>query len=325
MSDHHTGPDGVELGILFLGASKRVSLLERFMDAGARIGAHLRLYSCEADNCFYPISHLASVLKGPSFLAPEFKLWLEGITRQYRINLIIPNLDSATVALSRYAVGRPRTAECWPVVSDLSLCEVMFDKIRSRAVFAEMGLPVLPNTPGKYPKIAKPQFGCGARGIRVLTSEADGESLASQFAGTRYLVEDFLSDVVETTVDFCVSPRKGLLGYVLRDRLEVSDGEVMMCKTRSPRPNEARLIEQAASLPGWVGCVTLQYLTDRDDHLYIVEINPRFGGGCTCAIEAGLDMPYYLMAEMLEIDFRPPAQFRNLCMTRARRDFFREF
>jgi carbamoyl-phosphate synthase large subunit len=321
MSDRFPWPDRFELGILFLGASKRVSLLERFIDAAARIGVRLHLYSCEIDDCFYPISHLARILKGPSFLAPEFTPWLEEVTCRHRINLIIPNMDSATVALGRYAVGRPRTRDCWPVVSDLSLCEAMFDKIRSHAVFAEMGLPVPPNTPGKYPKIAKPQFGYGARGIKVLTSKADEESLA-QFADTSYFVEDFLSDVVETTVDFCVSPRKGLIGYVLRDRLEVSDGEVMVCETRGPQPNEAHLIERAASFAGWTGCVTLQYLTDRQGRLYVVEINPRFGGGCTCAIEAGLDIPYYLMAEAMEIDFEPPAQLRKLRMTRARRDFF---
>lgn len=310
--------------ILFLGASKRVSLLERFLAAAERLGVRLRLYCCEADDGFYPISHLATVLRGPSFLAPEMIPWLGEITLQHGINLIIPNMDAATVALSRYAAGRPRTGECWPVVSNPSLCEAMFDKIRSRAVFVEAGLPVPPDTPGKYPKIAKPQFGFGARGIRVLASRADRESLTAPSADANYLVEDLLPNVVETTVDFCVSPRKGLIGYVLRDRLEVSDGEVMVCRTRAPRPNERRLIEQVSSWAGWVGCVTLQYLTDRQDRLYMLEINPRFGGGSTCAIEAGLDMPYYLMAEALDLDFEAPARLQNLHMTRARRDFFCE-
>jgi carbamoyl-phosphate synthase large subunit len=315
----------VEISILFLGASKRVSLLERFIDAAARIGVRLRLYSCEIDDCFYPISHLAQILKGPSFLAAEFLTWLEEISLRYRVNLIIPNMDAATIGLSRYAVRHPRTNDCWPVVSDLSLCEDMFDKLRSHAAFVAAGLPVPPNRPDKYPKIAKPQFGYGARGIKILASDVDRESLLAESASTRYLVEELLPNVVETTVDFCVMPRKGLLGYVLRDRVEVSEGEVMVCKTRSPRPSEKLLIEQVASWRGWTGCVTLQYLTDSDNNLYMVEINPRFGGGCTCAIEAGLDMPYYLIAEAMQIDFERPARLKDLHMTRARRDFFREF
>jgi biotin carboxylase len=233
-------------------------------------------------------------------------------------------MDAATIALGRFAVAHPRTQECWPVISSLSLCEDMYDKIRAHAVFVSAGIPVPPNRPGKYPKIAKPQFGYGARGIKILASDVERESLLAESAGTRYLVEDFLPNVIETTVDFYVSPCKGLLGYVLRDRIDVSDGEVMVCKTRAPRENERLLIEQVAAWPGWTGCVTLQYLRDSGHNLYMVEINPRFGGGCTCAIEAGLDMPYYLLAEQLQIDFERPARLKTLHMTRARRDFFRE-
>jgi carbamoyl-phosphate synthase large subunit len=313
-----------ELSLLFLGASKRVSLLERFLDAAARMGVVLHLYSCELDAGFHPISHLACVLQGPPFLAPEFIPWLEDVAIRYGINLMIPTMDAATVVLSRYAAGRLRTDSCWPVVSDPSICEAMYDKLSARELFVRAALPVPPDTPGRYPKIAKPRFGYGARGIKIMAAPADRQALEAGSESAQYVIEDFLSEVRETTVDFYVSPRQGFIGYVLRDRLEVSDGEVMVCKTRRPEANEIQLIEQVASLAGWTGCVTLQYLTDLEHRLYVLEINPRFGGGCTCAIEAGLDMPYYLMTEAMGIDFEPPARLKNLLMTRARRDFFYE-
>lgn len=240
------------------------------------------------------------------------------------IDLMVPNMDSAAVVLSRYAAAHPRTGKCWPVVSDPFICQAMYDKLCARDLFVRAGLPVPPDTPGRYPKIAKPRFGYSARGIEIVRSDADRQALATRADLREHVVEDFLLDVVETTADFYASPRKGLIGYVLRDRLEVSDGEVMVCKTRVPQPDKTELIGRVMSLAGWVGCVTLQYLTDREHRLYVIEINPRFGGGCTCAIEAGLDMPYYLMAEAMGIDFEPPARLKDLHLTRARRDFFRE-
>ena len=311
-----------ELSILFLGASKRVSLLERFVEAANELHIKLRLLSCERDDRFYPISHLAKIVSGPAFLNSEFHPWLESTLASYHVNLVIPNMDSATVALSRYASQYARAADCWPVVSSRPLSEAMFDKILARDLFLAAALPVPPDTTDKYPKIAKPRFGFGGKGIQVLQSAADREACLS--SAETYLIEDLISPAVETTVDLYFSPRLGMMGYVLRDRLEVSDGEVMVCRTRPARSSEKLLIERVASIPGWEGCITLQYLSDSDGREYVIEINPRFGGGCTCAIESGLNMPLYLMAEAAGLEFAPPQETKSVFMTRARRDFFCE-
>src|SRR6185503_4531648 len=102
-----------------------------------------------------------------------------------------------------------------------------------------------------------------------------------------------------------------------RDRIEVSDGEVMVCRTRSPRPEEELLISRIGEIPGWQGCITLQYVTDSHGSLYVIEINPRFGGGATCAIEAGLDMSSYILLEHLNTELPQPGRIRHLIMSRA--------
>jgi carbamoyl-phosphate synthase large subunit len=308
--------------ILFLGASKRVSLLERFADAASRLGVDLKLFSCESDERFCPVSTLATVLAGPAFLSSEFGEWLHDVTERHSIDIVIPNMDSATVALSRFAEAH--SGDCWSLVSTRPLCESMHDKKMADAFFCDQGIPVPPDTPGRYPKILKPRLGFGAKNIRIVNNAAQQEAELSR-NGSDYLVQDFISECEETTVDIYQSPKHGLLGYVLRVRLEVSDGEVMVCRTRPPQDNERRLIEQIANIHGWQGCITLQYLTDPYGNLYVVEINPRFGGGATCAMEAGLDMASYILLEHLGEPMSHPKTFRNLIMSRARRDFFHEY
>lgn len=308
--------------LLFLGASKRVSLLERFIAASSRHCIHLELFSCELEDGFYPISTLAKVLAGPGFLCSEFNEWLRDIVKRYSIDIVIPNMDSATVVLSRFA--ETDLGSCWALVSTRQLCESMHDKILSDTFFREHCIPVPPDTPGIFPKIIKPRFGFGAKGIRIAK---DPGQLAAELAGNEAscVVQDLLFDSRETTVDIYVSPKSGFLGYVLRDRIEVSDGEVMVCRTRPPYENERSLIERVANIPGWQGCITLQYLTDKHGNLHVVEINPRFGGGATCAIEAGLDMASYILLEYLGVPLTPPTAIRNVIMSRARRDFFYEY
>lgn len=311
-----------EISILFLGAAKRVSLLERFELAASLLGVRLRLYSCELDAGFYPISALAKVLAGPPFLSEAFDPWLQSAIDQYQLQIVIPNMDAATVALSRFAKNSSSAA--WAVVSSEMLCELMYDKLTADVFFREHQIPVPPNTPGKFPKILKPRLGFGAKNIRIVRDARQLE-LEAASSGSGDILQDFLSDVQETTVDIYVSLRHGVRGYVLRDRIEVSDGEVMVCRTRSPRPEEELLISRIAEIPGWQGCITLQYVTDSHGSLYVIEINPRFGGGATCAIEAGLDMSSYILLEHLNTELPQPGRIRHLIMSRARRDFFHEY
>jgi carbamoyl-phosphate synthase large subunit len=311
-----------DISVLFLGAAKRVSLLERFVAAAWKINVGLQMFSCEASSAFYPISHLACVLAGPSFTAPEFQQWMADTVRRHSIDIVIPNMDSATVALSLYQ-SQHREQPCWAVVSDHGICEIMNDKVRSSEFFRSAGIPCLPNTPDRYPKLLKPRFGFGSKGIRVIHSSSQLAGFLQKNDPLAYEVQDLIEDFTETTVDLYVSRTGSLIGYVLRDRMEVSDGEVMVCRTRDATQDEAALIEKVAASAKWQGCITLQYMTSRHGR-YVVEINPRFGGGATCGIEAGLDMPLYILSEFLGEPITPPRALKKLTMSRARRDFFYE-
>ena len=60
-----------------------------------------------------------------------------------------------------------------------------------------------------------------------------------------------------------------------------------------------------------LGAVTIQLIRDLDSGaLYIMEINPRLGGGAVCAVHAGADIPGMIIDEARGIvptgaDYRP--------------------
>jgi carbamoyl-phosphate synthase large subunit len=317
-----TKPTKPTISLLFLGAAKRVSLLERFLEAAQRLDCRLDMHAFEADAGFWPISHLARVCAAPRFEAPAFRAALDRYVREQSIDIVIPNMDSATVALAEYRdAGAP--ASCWCVVSSSTLARAMHSKDAAAALFAHHDLPHPGNTPGRFPKIVKPLLGFGSRGVGYAAGEEELALLLQR--SPQALVQDFIEGT-ETTVDFYVSRAGELMGYVLRDRLQVSDGEVMVCRTRLPQPAEENLLARISGLPGWQGCVTVQYIRERSGGgaPVLIEINPRFGGGSTASIEAGLDMAYYILAEHLGVRPEPMRRSRLLLMSRARRDFFCE-
>jgi carbamoyl-phosphate synthase large subunit len=314
MNRHTMQKQTKPITLCFLGASKRVSLLERFVLAANELDVPIRMLSVEASTGFVPISFLAETHAGPRFTDPGFSNFLSRLCNEQGVDLLIPNMDAATVALAHFA----ERGEAFCAVSSVELCEAMHDKARSDTFFREHGIPVPVDTPGRYPKIAKPVFGFGGKGIRRLASDSERTGIGAEF-----IIQDFVEGQ-ETTCDFYVDRQGALLGCVLRDRIEVSDGEVMVCRTRQPSAAEKALIEKVAGIAGWYGCITLQYITDSSGKSYVIEINPRFGGGATCSIEAGLDMPKYLLMEFMGQKAEPAEKIRNIMMSRARRDFFTE-
>lgn len=304
--------------ILFLGAAKRVSLLERFLEAAQRLKCQLEFHSFESTAGFYPISHLAHIEAAPKFTSQEFQEKLSTYIQNHKINIVIPNMDAAAAALSQFR-EKNAPSDCWCVVSTSKLTQAMYAKDHAQAFFQEQGLNCPANTPGRFPKIAKPILGFGSRGIQKIMT-ADG---LKNIPATS-LIEDFIEGA-ETTADFYMSPKSGFTGAVLRDRIEVSDGEVMVCRTRLPDIQEQELLNKIAAISGWEGCVTVQYIRERATGIpYLIEINPRFGGGATASIEAGLDMAYYILTEFLGQRIEPMQKPRLIMMSRARRDFFIE-
>ncbi len=136
-----------------------------------------------------------------------------------------------------------------------------------------------------------------------------------------YLMQNFIT-AKETTVDMHICNKGELVGYVLRDRLETSDGKVMICETRSPNVSEMIILELISHIPRWLGCITIQYFTNQDGQIFINEINPRFRGGVTCSIESGLDIPRNILRDFLSKNIIKPIKLKNIYITRSRRDFF---
>ena len=310
------------LRLLFLGASKRVSLFESFILAAHLENVKIELFSCEIKDDFYPISNLATILVGPKFHDISFSSWLIDVVNKHSIDIIIPNMDSAAVVLSEILESNI-LSNTYLVVSSNFLCKIMEDKFAAEEFFKSNNLPIVENDFNFFPKIIKYRKGFGSKGIYYVNSMEELQIISGKIDMNDYLMQNFIT-AKETTVDMHISKKGELIGYVLRDRLETSDGEVMICETRLPNKSEVLMLESISQIPGWIGCITIQYFTDLYGQIFINEINPRFGGGVTCSIEAGLDIPRNILREFLGKKIIIPEQFKTIYMTRSRRDFFYE-
>jgi carbamoyl-phosphate synthase large subunit len=304
------------LGVLFLGAGKRLSLLERFVAAADAEDVSLRMASVERSRTV-PIAGIANVQVGPAFTDPGFGPYLVDLAERLDVDVIVPNMDTATVALATVAADLDAVGR-WAVVSSAALCGAMEDKRLAAAWFAGHDIPQ-PAT-DRFPAIVKARHGFGSRDQALVGDQAELDAFWKSRDRDQYVVQRFVSGP-EYTVDAYVARDGKTLGALSRKRLEVTAGEVTVSQTHR-EPAVLELMSRILAEPGWAGPITGQFIVTPTGPVAI-ELNPRFGGGVTHSIHVGLDMPRWIIRERFG---RPVEPFDGWpdgsLMTRAYRDQF---
>ncbi len=303
------------LHILFLGGGKRVSLARHLKEAALSRGLCPNVFSYELTTTL-PIAEEAQIIIGKRWNDPELMADLKQTIASYSITMVLPFVDPAIEVCARL-----KTADLPGVYipcPDLEMCQIMFDKIASDGWFVSRSIPVpvryTPESEVCFPVILKPRNGSASKGICIANSQSEFELIPSK---ENYLIQDYIVNAKEFTVDCFVGSNGEILSIVPRVRLEVAGGEVMVSKT--VRDAECiklsrRLLENGALR----GPVTIQFIRNEDSgETYIMEVNPRLGGGVIASICAGSGLLYYLIDEYLGKKLLPSDEWEeNTLMTR---------
>lgn len=306
-----------DLSILFLGGAKRVSLAERFIAAGRQAGHNVSIlaYELKAD---VPIAGVAKVVLGKLWRDPEFEDHLAQVVRENKVKIVLPFVDDATVAAAKVRSALPG---CFVPVSDESVCRMFLNKRTAEEWFRTHEIPV-PPTDDTFPVIAKPVNGAASQGLEFFSSATEQAAFFAAHNRDDYIVQRRI-DGEEFTVDCYVSMTGRVLAAIPRRRLEVSGGEVV--SSRTVVDEEITGLTRKILTEGKLrGPVNVQFIRERSSgKLYVMEVNPRFGGGVILSIEAGANIPLMILNEAMGMDNEPVTGWKeNLLMMRAAREYF---
>lgn len=278
-----------------LGGSRRVSMARLLKKSGKSLGLEVEVIAYELDTRV-PIAIEGEVIRGLSFTDPGVVDDIARVVKEHDVKIILPFVNAAIEIAS---LCKERISGVFVPVSDFNTTSRMFDKVEAARLFKEAGFPI-PRTysviDNEMPAIAKPRKGGSSRGIKVFHEVDDLMHLENL---DQYLVQEYIANNKEYTVDCYVSHEGEILVTVPRERLEVMGGEV----TRTVTCRDSHLIEMSRSVItrfGLIGPVTLQFLHDLDNDRYLLmEVNPRLGGGVICSIYAGAPIPEYILSEAI--------------------------
>lgn len=276
-------------------------MAELLKRSGQRLGYEIKIISYELDNQV-PIASVGKVVTGMKWTDEGVVDDILRVVIEHEVKILLPFVDGAISVAARCKEKMPGL---FVPVSDPDTAVKMFDKILAAREFEKADIPV-PTTykiiNAEMPVIAKPRFGSASRGIQVFH---DIEDLMHLHDISEYLLQEYIEDKREYTVDCYVAADGEILVTVPRERLEIMGGEV----TRTITTRLSQLEEMSRDIIGKFqlrGPVTLQFLYDiRRNRFLLMEINPRLGGGVICSIYAGAPIPDYIISEALGIPVRP--------------------
>lgn len=290
-----------KINIMMLGGARRVSMAELFKRSGERIGREVNIISYELMEQV-PIALVAKVVVGLRWTDPKVVADIVRVAKENEVDILLPFVDGAIEIASKVKEYLP---DVFIPVSGFEINKAMFDKVEAAKTFEKAGIPI-PKTytalNAEIPAIAKPRKGSASRGIKIFHTM--DELMHMENFGD-YLVQEYIENKEEYTVDCYVSQKGEILTVVPRSRLEVMGGEVTRTITcrNSQLDRLSRRVLESFELRG---PVTLQFLHDLDrDRYLLMEVNPRLGGGVVCSIYAGAPITDYILDESRGITLKP--------------------
>lgn len=291
------------LNILFLGGAKRVSLAQRLIDAGKLRNMEIAIFSYEL-TAIVPIASLGKVIIGKRYSDKAVYEDLKRVVIEHDINIILPFIDPF---IEVCCVLKGLLPDVFIPVSDIEIVRTMYDKLNSDRWFREKGFMV----PQRYsqvteedlPVIAKPVQGSASKGIEIISEIKQWQWFCDHKQG-EYLIQSYVADNNEYTVDCYVSQKREIVSVVPRIRMETFGGEVTVSKTildEEIRQCSCNILKAGA----FFGPVTIQFIRDKQrGQLYVMEINPRYGGGVIASIAAGANTLEVLLDEARHISVK---------------------
>ncbi len=291
--------------VLICSAGRRVSLVKYFMEeAKKNIASSSKVFTTD----LFPEMSSACLTSDKGFKVGYFSDadYMEVILKvcqENSIKLIIPTIDTELQLLANSRTEFQKKG-IDIIVSDQQFIKICRDKRLMNEFFENRGFKVpkkIDKTNLTFPVFVKPIDGSNSKDLYLIDHpDKLSKYILEQdnFMWMEYLPKEKYE---EYTVDLYYNKSSELCCVIPRVRIAVRGGETNKGITRKNQVLIDFIRERLGKIEGARGCLTLQVFKNRkkDDEIYGIEINPRFGGGYPLSYLAGGNYPKFLIDEYI--------------------------
>lgn len=304
------------MNILFTCAGRRTYLLEYFrqnLENGDKIIATDMQLSAPA------LTAADIKVQMPAVYDPAYIERTLALCREHDVKAIIP-LNDLELPILAQNTHLFENEGILPIVSSPLTIEICFDKLKTAQFVEQIGL-LAPKTYTKiedvlkdvslgrisYPLVLKPRWGSGSIGIEYVNEETELREvyamlqrkikksiLANASVGEEYILIQEKIEGQEYGMDVMNDFEGKNHGVSVKKKLAMRAGETDKAQTVE-NPEIRAIGRRIAKTLGHIGNLDVDVF-ERDGRYYVLELNPRFGGGFPFSYEAGVNFPKAIVA-----------------------------
>jgi len=241
-----------------------------------------------------------------SYIVPSIKNEREyidkllDICKNDKVDMLLSFYDYDTYILSKY-LDEFRDIGVKPVISSHEVNIIAFDKVETYKFLKsngfktpwtmtseEMSQTAIPS----YPVIVKPRFGFGSNAISLAHDRSEVEFFLKYYDNEDMMIQEFIEGA-EYSFDILNDFNGQTITAVVKQKMKMRSGET----DQGYAIKDDRLADIGMKLGhklGHIGPLDVDFFIKEGDP-YILELNPRFGGGYPITYLAGLDFPKILI------------------------------
>ncbi|WP_220721081.1 ATP-grasp domain-containing protein [Agarivorans litoreus] len=283
--------------ILVTSASNKVQLVKSLTHYGNVYGVKVITSDISVDAAALYFSHDHILL--PKLNSPEYISTLTKLCQKKSIRYILPTRDGDLEFFTKhYTLFLDKNIVL--LMSPPKTIEICTNKHLFRKFCDDNNLPI----PGKITDISRSFRPCVAKlakssasaGVFIVQSKKDLDILLSRCSASELTFEELIS-AKEYSIDAFHDNNGNLVGSVTRERIKVVNGESSISQVVDA-PLLSELARNLSKLIPFRGHITIQAFMDANS-IYLIEVNPRFGGASNLSIQAGLASTERLMASIV--------------------------
>lgn len=283
--------------ILILSVGRRVELVNSFKETAKKMNETIVLHGADIDRTapallFCDYQHIIKRIGQKGYINE-----LIGLCLSHTVNLIIPTIDTELLLLSQNKDLIEKESTARILISPFKTISLFTNKISTHKILIEKGY-LTPQLKDKtsfkdFPLFIKPVEGSSSKNAVKILNRDDLRYWSNKIE--RSLIQEFIEGD-EFTVDIYTDFQSKFICAVPRLRLKTREGEISKGKVMK-NPRIIELAKKICSDFKFMGPITLQLIKCKDKY-YIIEINPRFGGGYPMSYLAGADYVQFIIKEL---------------------------
>ena len=301
----------MSLNLLFTCAGRRNYLINYFKEA---IKGQGQIFTADMSTSAPAMVDADVAIVVPSIYDDNYITALKDIVKAHQIDAIISLNDLELPILSKHKDDLEKTG-VKVIISSESVIDIAFDKMKTFDFISEIGLKTpqtytsikiakeeIYNGTLKFPLVVKPRWGSASIGIDFPETEEELDlafrlqhiklkksilnTASGQDLDNAILIQEKMNGQ-EFGMDIVNDFEGNYYGTFVREKVNMRSGETdkAVSVIDSRFENIGRIISKNLKHVGNVDCDVFV----ANNELYILELNPRFGGGYPFSHEAGID------------------------------------